>query len=109
MQATPSLMQAQQLKKRSQEGKLDESFIDGILASEKPNQKEKLSFKSDEIDYFFPKTYTPNCSLKIWNTPRITPNGMIFQNRSGKRSGRSITTVIHILVIRQMHTISQLS
>ena len=32
--------------KRSQEGKLDESFIDGILASEKPNQKEKLSFKS---------------------------------------------------------------
>ena len=59
MQATPSLMQAQQLKKRSQEGKLDESFIDGILASEKPNQKEKLSFMSDEIDYFFPKTYTP--------------------------------------------------
>ena len=46
MQATPSLMQAQQFKKRRQEGKLDESFIDGILASEKPNQKEKLSFKS---------------------------------------------------------------
>ena len=74
MQATPSLMQAQQLKKRSQEGKLDESFIDGILASEKPNQKEKLSFKSDEIDYFFPKSYTPKQKkdviiklLRTWN------------------------------------------
>ena len=77
MQATPSLMQAQQLKKRSQEGKLDESFIDGILASEKPNQKEKLSFKSDEIDYFFPKTYTPKQKkdviiklLRNWNKNR---------------------------------------
>ena len=77
MQATPSLMQAQQLKKRSQEGKLDESFIDGILASEKPNQKEKLSFKSDEIDYFFPKTYTPKQKkdviiklLSAWNKKR---------------------------------------
>ena len=77
MQATPSLMQAQQLKKRSQEGKLDESFIDGILASEKPNQKEKLSFKSDEIDYFFPKSYTPKQKkdviiklLRTWNKNR---------------------------------------
>jgi len=77
MQATPSFQQAQQLKKRSQEGKLDESFIDGILASEKPNQKEKLSFKSDEIDYFFPKTYTPKQKkdviiklLSAWNKKR---------------------------------------
>jgi len=77
MQATPSLMQVQQLKKRSQEGKLDESFIDGILASEKPNQKEKLSFKSDEIDYFFPKSYTPKQKkdviiklLRTWNKNR---------------------------------------
>jgi ParB family chromosome partitioning protein len=77
MQATPTLQQAQQLKKRSQEGKLDESFIDGILASEKPNQKEKLSFKSDEIDYFFPKTYTPKQKkdviiklLSAWNKKR---------------------------------------
>ena len=77
MQATPSLMQAQQLKKRSQEGKLDESFIEGVLASEKPNQKEKLSFMSDEIDYFFPKTYTPKQKkdviiklLKAWNRNR---------------------------------------
>ena len=77
MQATPSLQQAQQIKKRSQEGKLDESFIDGILASEKPNQKEKLSFKSDEIDYFFPKTYTPKQKkdviiklLSAWNKKR---------------------------------------
>ena len=52
MQATPSLMQAQQFKKSRQEGKLDESFIDGILASEKPNQKEKLSFKSYQDRYF---------------------------------------------------------
>ena len=77
MQATPTLQQAQQLKKRSQEGKLDESFIDGILASEKPNQKEKLSFKNEEIDYFFPRSYTPKQKkdviiklLSAWNKKR---------------------------------------
>ena len=77
MQATPTLQQAQQLKKRSQEGKLDESFIDGILASEKPNQKEKLSFKSEEIDYYFPRSYTPKQKkdviiklLSAWNKKR---------------------------------------
>jgi ParB family chromosome partitioning protein len=76
-QAAPSLMQAQQLKKRSQEGKLDESFIDGILASEKPNQKEKLSFKSEEIDNYFPRNYTPKQKkdviiklLSAWNKKR---------------------------------------
>lgn len=77
MQATPTLQQAQQLKQRSKEGKLTEDFIDGVLANEKPNQKEKLSFKSEEIDYYFPRSYTPKQKkeliiklLSAWNKKR---------------------------------------
>ena len=77
LQATPSLQQSQQLKERSKEGRLTEDFIAGVLASEKPNQKEKLSFLSSEIDYYFPKSYTPKQKketiiklLSAWNKKR---------------------------------------
>lgn len=76
-QATPSLAQSQLLKQRSKEGKLTEDFMLGILASEKPNQKEKLSFLSEEIDNYFPKSYTPKQKkdviiklLSVWNKKR---------------------------------------
>lgn len=57
--ATPSLAQAQELKRRSQIGQLSQEFIVGLLSNEKANQKEKLTFKMDEVDKYFPKSYTP--------------------------------------------------
>ena len=56
---TPSLSQAQQLKKASQQGLLSVDIIFGIMATPKANQQEKISFKLEEIRGFFPKGYTP--------------------------------------------------
>ena len=56
---TPSLSQAIQLKQLSQAGKLDMDNIFGILTQPKANQREKISFRTDEVRKFFPKNYTP--------------------------------------------------
>lgn len=57
---TPSLAQCQEFKRLSHDGKLTTEFIQETLEAEKPNQKEKLSFKMSEIDKYFPKDFTPN-------------------------------------------------
>ena len=57
--ATPSLAQAQEFKRKSQNSELTKEFIFSLLMNEKPNQKEKLSFKTEEVDRYFPKTFTP--------------------------------------------------
>ena len=56
---TPSLSQAIQLKQLSQARKLDMDTIFGILTQPKANQREKISFRTDEVRKFFPKNYTP--------------------------------------------------
>ncbi|MDD2502856.1 MAG: ParB/RepB/Spo0J family partition protein [Eubacteriales bacterium] len=55
---TPSLSQAQRLKKLSAEGRLDMDTIYAILQEAKPNQKEQIKLKKDTIDKFFPKNYS---------------------------------------------------
>ena len=45
--ATPSLPQAIRLKEFSKAGKLSAEVIEAILGEEKPNQKEKISFKAE--------------------------------------------------------------
>lgn len=55
---TPSLAQAQRMKKLSQEGRLNDDVIYTIMTEEKPNQKEKLSIKGERVDRFFPRDYT---------------------------------------------------
>lgn len=55
---TPSLSQVQQLKKVSQKGGLFADYIFAMLSEPKPNQREKISFKVDELRSFFPKNYT---------------------------------------------------
>jgi len=57
-QCTPSLSQAQQMKKLSGEGQLAMDTIFGILTAEKPNQKEQIKFKVDDLRKLFPKDYT---------------------------------------------------
>lgn len=57
--ATPSLAQAQELKRLSQKDELDEDKMVDMLMDVKPNQKEKLNLKMEEINKYFPKSYTP--------------------------------------------------
>ncbi len=56
---TPSLSQAQQLKRMSQAGELDIDRIFDLLRQPKANQQEKISFRVEDIRKFFPKSYTP--------------------------------------------------
>lgn len=58
--ATPSLSQSQEMKRKSQDGILSPDTMMDMLLTEKPNQKEKLSFKMEEINKYFPRSYTPN-------------------------------------------------
>ena len=55
---TPSLSQAMQMKQLSQTGQLDMDRIFHIMTQPKANQKEKISFRVDDIRQFFPKDYT---------------------------------------------------
>lgn len=57
--ATPSLSQAQRMKKLSQSGRLDMDAIFEIMTEEKANQKETLKFSADRIRKYFPKNTTP--------------------------------------------------
>lgn len=54
--ATPSLPQAIRLKEFSKAGKLSAEVIEAILGEEKPNQKEKISFKAERLRPFIPST-----------------------------------------------------
>lgn len=54
--ATPSLPQAIRLKEFSKEGKLSAEVIETILGEEKPNQKEKISFKAERLRPYIPST-----------------------------------------------------
>lgn len=55
---TPSLAQAQRMKKLSQDGRLSVDVIFSILTEEKPNQKEKFTVQRERIDHFFPKSFS---------------------------------------------------
>lgn len=58
-QATPSLSQAQRLKKFSQEGHLSIDVMRAIMGEEKKSDLDKVSFSSDTLRKYFPKSYTP--------------------------------------------------
>lgn len=57
--ATPSLAQAQQLKKESMSGSLTRESVHELLSKEKANQKVKISLTMEDLDQYFPKSYTP--------------------------------------------------
>ena len=58
-QATPSLSQAQRLKKYSQEGHLTLDMMRVIMGEEKKNDLDRVTFTSDTLRKYFPKSYTP--------------------------------------------------
>ena len=66
-EVTPSLSQAQRLKRASQEGRLSEQDIATIMREEKAQTRDtgKVTLPAREIEQFFPKSYTPEQKKKV--------------------------------------------
>ncbi len=58
-QATPSLSQAQRMKRMSQEGKLDEDTMLSVMSEQKKPEVERIVFTGDTLRKYFPRSYTP--------------------------------------------------
>lgn len=58
-QATPSLSQAQRLKKLAADGMCSLEAMCAVMSEEKKDMLDKVTFKGDELRKFFPKSYTP--------------------------------------------------
>ncbi len=58
-QCTPSLSQANRMKRMSQSGDLDMDTMFSILEQEKPNQREQIKLRADSVAKYFPEDYTP--------------------------------------------------
>lgn len=56
--ATPSLSQAQRLRRFSEQGRLSVDTIFAVLSEEKPNQKEQVRFQAEELRKYFPRNYS---------------------------------------------------
>ena len=57
---TPSLAQAIKLRDFSRNGKLNADVILSIMCEEKPNQKERISFRAEKLRQFIPKSVPLN-------------------------------------------------
>ncbi len=64
-QNTPSLSQAQRLKKLSREGKCTREAMFAIMSEEKKDELDRITLKSDILRKYFPRNYTP---LQMQNT-----------------------------------------
>lgn len=58
-QATPSVSQAQHMKKLSQSGELNEDTMLSILSAEKKPEVDKIVLTADTLRKYFPRSYTP--------------------------------------------------
>ena len=57
--ATPSLAQAIKMRAFSKEGRLNPDVTLSILSEEKPNQREKISFRADRLRKYIPSSIPP--------------------------------------------------
>lgn len=57
--ATPSLAQAIKMRSLSKEGALTQEAIEAILCEEKPNQREKITFRADRLRQYLPAGISP--------------------------------------------------
>ena len=58
-QTSPSLSQAQRMKKFSQEGKLSFDVMTAIMSEEKRADLDKITLTGDRLKKYFPRSYTP--------------------------------------------------
>lgn len=81
-QCTPSLSQANRMKRISQSGKLDMDAIYSILEEEKPNQREQIKICASTLEEYFPDDFTPKQKVELierlvkeWHEKQIKDNG----------------------------------
>lgn len=77
-QCTPSLSQANRLKRMSQAGNLDMDAMYDVLGEEKPNQKVQIKIQAERLDKYFPSNYTDRQKVELieklvksWHDQRI--------------------------------------
>ena len=58
-QATPSFSQAQRMRRLSQEGKLNDDAVLGIMMEQKKPENWDLKLPMDRLRKYFPRSYTP--------------------------------------------------
>ena len=58
-QSTPSLSQAQRLKKLSRDGKCSQEAMFSIMSEKKKEEVDHVTLKGDVLRKYFPKSYTP--------------------------------------------------
>ena len=64
-QCTPSLSQANRMKRISQSVGLDMDAMYEILEEEKPNQREQIKIRADKIAQYFPSDFTPKQKVEL--------------------------------------------
>ena len=67
-QCTPSLSQANKMKRMSQAGTLDMDEMYSILEQEKANQREQIKIRADTLADYFPKDFTPRQKVELIET-----------------------------------------
>lgn len=90
-QCTPSLSQANRMKRMSQSGELDMDGMFLILEQEKPNQREQIKLRADTLSKYFPKDYTPKQKtdlierlVKEWYEKQELEKTQVLGNSRGK-------------------------
>ena len=80
-QCTPSLSQANRMKRMSQSGMLDMDAIYSVLEEEKPNQREQIKIRADVLEGYFPDDFTPKQKVELieslvkeWHEKQISFN-----------------------------------
>ena len=58
-QATPSLSQAQRMKKMSQKGELNEDTMLSVMSEQKKPEVDRIVLTTDTLRKYFPRSYTP--------------------------------------------------
>ena len=67
-EATPTLSQAQILRKLDEKGELTEDKLEDIMRAEKPNQKSNLKLRTTILDSIFLKTIQMSkLTTRLWN------------------------------------------
>lgn len=64
-QCTPSISQANRMKRMSQRGILNMDEIYSIMEQEKPNQREQIKIRADSLAEYFPKEFTPKQKVEL--------------------------------------------
>lgn len=64
-QCTPSLSQANRMKRMSQSGELDMDMMYEVLGEEMPNQREQIKINADSLSKYFPPDFTPKQKVEL--------------------------------------------